>query len=203
MLGSAVMDVLSRCEKLSVDGTQRNDEAGPDYFDILAMPESRWSSVLQRRPYDYIINCIGMLKPAISESDSVGLRRAILVNALFPHQLASAVPSARIFHISTDGVFSGRATRPYLETDAADCPDAYGKTKALGECPAENVINFRCSIIGCDSRGGKGLIEWVLRSPEGTELRGFEDQYWNGVTTRQFAGLCRSVIAAGIFDTLR
>jgi len=57
--------------------------------------------------------------------------------------------------------------------------------------------------VGRDHVGGKGLIEWVLRSPEGAELTGFDDQYWNGVTTNQFAELCRRIIHSGAFDRLR
>jgi dTDP-4-dehydrorhamnose reductase len=158
---------------------------------------------LLRRPYDYIVNCIGILKPTIDERDPSSLCRAIRVNALFPNELPSIAPDSRVLHVSTDGVFSGNLARPYVETDPPDCPDVYGKTKALGECPAETVINFRCSLIGRDSSGGKGLIEWVLRSPEGAELTGFDDQHWNGVTTRQFAELCRRIIESDSFDRIR
>jgi dTDP-4-dehydrorhamnose reductase len=172
-------------------------------MDILEMPREHWAAILRRRAYDYIVNCIGILKPAVKEQDAKTLCRAIRVNALFPHELAAMASDSCILHVSTDGVFSGTLGRPYVETDPTDCPDAYGKTKALGECPAANVINIRCSLIGRDPAGGKGLIEWVLRSPDGAELTGFDDQHWNGVTTRQFAQLCRRIIESGSFDQVR
>jgi dTDP-4-dehydrorhamnose reductase len=194
MLGSAVRQALGPCA-----GTQSEDPHADGYLNVLDMPRERWLS----RRYDYIINCIGILKPAVKERDAASLDRAIRVNALFPHELASAAPDARIIHISTDGVFSGCLGRPYVESDPTDGTDAYGKTKALGECPAPNVLNIRCSIIGRDPLGGKGLIEWVLRARDGEELTGFEDQLWNGVTTRQFGELCRSIIESGTFDRIR
>jgi dTDP-4-dehydrorhamnose reductase len=171
-------------------------------MDLVEMQEHQWRAVIQK-PYDCIVNCIGVLKPAVNETESRSLRRAIQVNALFPHQVAAIVPTARIVHMSTDGVFSGASSRPYLESDVTDCSDAYGKSKALGECPAHNVLNIRCSIIGRDPLGHKGLIEWVLGSPRGAELPGFENQMWNGVTTTQFGRLCREIFDSGSFDQVR
>src|SRR5579871_5381830 len=194
MLGSAVRQALEPCA-----GTQKEDPRASDYLDVLERPPERWLM----RHYDYIVNCIGILKPAVEEHDASSMTRAIRVNALFPHALAEVARESRIIHLSTDGVFSGNLTRPYLETDPADCVDAYGKTKALGECPATNVVNIRCSIIGRDARFGKGLVEWVLRAREGEELSGYEDHVWNGVTTRQFGELCRRMIETDAFDGIR
>jgi dTDP-4-dehydrorhamnose reductase len=203
MLGSAVRRILESRPGWSVDGTQNGNPEAADYLDLVEMPRERWTGMLQRKPYDYIVNCIGILKPAVRENDAASLARGIRVNALFPHELAALAPGSRILHLSTDGVFSGTVDRPLVETDPTDCPDSYGKTKALGECPAPNVLNFRCSIIGLDPLQGKGLIEWVLRSPRGAELTGFEDQRWNGVTTRQFGELCRRIVEGGWFDRIR
>jgi len=198
MLGSAVRNVLGTC-----DGTQSENPHAPDYLDILETPPDQWLSRGLSRRYDYIINCIGVLKPAVKEHDSSSLTRAIRINSLFPHALAEVAHDAHIIHISTDGVFSGTHNRPYLESDSPDCSDAYGRTKALGECPAPNVLNIRCSIIGRDPQFGKGLMEWVLRAREGDVLNGYEDHLWNGVTTRQFGLLCRSIIESGEFDRIR
>jgi dTDP-4-dehydrorhamnose reductase len=203
MLGCTVRRLLASGKKWCVDATQNGDPAAADYLDILAMPREQWVAYLRRRRYDYVVNCVGILKPAVNAQDALSLSRAIRVNALFPHELAETLKDARILHISTDGVFAGGRERPYVETDPTDCPDVYGKSKALGECPAENVLNFRCSIVGRDRLGGKGLMEQVLRAPEGSELTGFADHLWNGVTTNQFAELCRRVIESGAFERLR
>ena len=105
-------------------------------------PPERWAGLFSRRHYDYAINCIGVLKSAVDENDTASMCRAIAVNALFPHLLAEVAKDTRVIHMSTDGVFSGFSPRAYLETDPTDCPDGYGKTKALGECRARNVLNI-------------------------------------------------------------
>ena len=204
MLGHAVLRALHGCSGWIVEGTQVEDPAAPLHLDAQDPPE-RWTPLFSSRHYDYAVNCIGILKPAVDEIDSASMRRAITVNALFPHRLAEVAAGAgtRVIHISTDGVFSGGSSRRLVETDPTDCPDPYGKTKVLGECRARNVINIRCSIIGRDPVWHKGLIERVLCSPPGAELPGFEDQAWNGVTTGQFAALCRRLMESGAFDRIR
>ena len=152
-----------------------------------------------------MINCAGMLKPDIDEHDSASIAAAIRINAVFPHDLALVAShfSARVLHISTDGVFYGTSASPYLETSLADATDIYGKTKWLGECPAPNALNFRCSIIGRDQRCGRGLLEWFLKVPEDQVVYGYEDEIWNGVSTLQLADLCRRIITENIFEELR
>jgi dTDP-4-dehydrorhamnose reductase len=203
MLGSAVRRVLESHAGWTVTGTQNEYPNAPDYLDVLEMAPERWLA----RHYDYIINCIGILKPAVDENDSASLTRAIRINSLFPHAIAEFARRSHIIHLSTDGVFAGTFAgtmdRPYLESDIPDGSDAYARTKALGECPTFNVVNIRCSIIGRDAQFGKGLVEWVLRSREGEELTGYEDHLWNGVTTRQFGELCQSLIESDEFDRIR
>jgi dTDP-4-dehydrorhamnose reductase len=204
MLGHAVVSALRTRADWEIAGTQVEDPAGPLFLDAERGPE-QWGPLVSRGRFDYLVNCIGVLKRAIDERDSASVRRAIAVNALFPHALAAAAETAgsRILHISTDGVFSGAAGRPYLETDPSDCADAYGRTKALGECPAANVLNLRCSIIGRDPWRRQGLMEWVLGAAKGIELPGFADQAWNGVTTAQLAALCGRILEEGVFPRLR
>ncbi len=200
MLGRAVVGVLRSHPEWTVNGTQNGDPTAPGYFELAAGYDA-WSAWLRARPCEYLVNCIGMLKPAADAN----VREAILINALFPHQLAeiAAGQGSRILHMSTDGVFSGAAGRPYVEDDPTDCPDPYGKSKALGECAAPNVLNIRCSIIGRNPTVRKGLLEWLLGQPDGAEVPGFEDQLWNGVTTIQYGKLCRALLASGEFDRVR
>lgn len=191
MLGQAVFRHLSGCG-WRVTGTQHSDRNKPGYFDA-AGDSSAWEPLLTG--CDYAINCIGIL--ARSESVTAAIR----VNALFPHLLAER--GVRVIHISTDGVFAEGGTRPYLESDTPDCVDHYGRTKVLGECPASCVLNIRCSIIGRDKIGHKGLLEWLDKRPGGSEVQGYINQHWNGVTTLQYAQLCEAIIAGEAFDKVR
>ena len=38
------------------------------------------------------------------------------------------------------------------------------------------------------------LLEWVLNHPKGSVLNGYSHHIWNGVTTLQFAKICKAVI---------
>jgi dTDP-4-dehydrorhamnose reductase len=105
-----------------------------------------------------------------------------------------------VIHISTDAVFSGRLLRPYTATDPPDPIDVYGMTKALGESPAGNVLNIRCSIVGRDSRC-RGLIEWY-RGATSPSVTGFVDYVWTPVTTVQVADFCAALVR-GDFDRYR
>lgn len=182
MLGQMVFKVLSQKKEWQVAGMSSKD------FDAESTPPPF-------RGYDYTINCIGVL-PLIEN-----LERTVRVNALFPHVLARTA-SAKIIHMSTDGVFSGRGG-PYKEDSPQDCVDVYGKTKSLGEVTAPNVLNIRTSIIGPSPFKKRGLLEWFLSQPKGARIQGFTNHIWHGVTTLQFAELCAKIIERDVFKELR
>jgi dTDP-4-dehydrorhamnose reductase len=150
---------------------------------------------------DYVINCIGVIKPRIDEQDSESVQRAIQINAIFPHSLAEAAEATgcRVLQIATDCVFSGRDGN-YHEGSVHDATDVYGKTKSLGEVHSSNVHHLRCSIIGPElvGRPKDSLLEWFLSHPRGATVRGFIDHRWNGITTLHFAKLCHGIISQGI-----
>jgi dTDP-4-dehydrorhamnose reductase len=204
MLGQACTRWLERYQGWGVGGTTYLDHKHPLHFDVLE-GLGKLCEILRKRRYNYAINCIGVLSSAISNSDWRSVETAIRVNALFPHQLAATAMEygCRVIHISTDGVFSGNSTGDYTENSPVDCPDTYGRTKGLGECAADNVLNIRCSIIGRDWMGGKGILEWVLRMPPGSSVTGFCDYVWSPVTTFQFAELCRRIMEGDAFERLR
>jgi dTDP-4-dehydrorhamnose reductase len=201
MLGSTVFHRLrSLRADWRVDGTVRGAverlsleaEAGrPGLADLFRLAR-----------YDYVINCIGVLKNAIDDRSSQSIEGAIRVNALFPHEVADVAEEhgAKVIHVSTDAVFSGRLQQPYTEESAPDPIDTYGVTKVLGESPGPNVLNVRCSIVGRDQRQ-RGLLEWYLAA-SGPSVVGFVDYVWTPITTVQFADWCQGLVD-GSFDAVR
>jgi dTDP-4-dehydrorhamnose reductase len=204
MLGRIVFSRLAASPDLDVIRTQHSDSHAPLYLNAECCDTGAVTRVLEARHTAYVVNCAGVLKSLINENEPASVLRAIRVNAEFPHILAlgAAPAGARVIHISTDGVFAGRQKAAYTERDETDAIDLYGKSKALGEAQADNVLNVRCSIVGVDPLRHRGLLEWFLARAGDEEVPGFVDQIWNGVTTHQIAELCHGLIT-GSFDRVR
>lgn len=142
-------------------------------------------SVLFSGGYDAIVNCIGILNDACDREPS----RAVYVNSYLPRLMVNLLKDspAKLIHLSTDCVFSGRAA-PYRETSFRDGETLYDRTKALGEPEPDDgkSLTFRNSIIGPDlKRDGIGLFNWFMRQTG--RVNGYTGAIWNGVTTLTLA----------------
>ena len=136
----------------------------------------------------YIINCIGLIKPYIKENSLKDLKRALKINSIFPAELNESMnkSNCKIFQIATDCVFSGSKGN-YNEKNLHDAFDVYGKSKSLGEINNKNFFNIRCSIIGPELKNFNSLYEWFKKSSPNSELSGFINHQWNGLTTKAYA----------------
>lgn len=141
---------------------------------------------------EVVVNCIGIVKQDAGAKDPV---TGITVNSLFPHRLSRLCrdTNARLIHLSTDCVFSGRKGN-YAETDSPDPEDLYGRTKLLGEVTGEGCLTIRTSMIGRELRGTHGLLEWFL-SQHGGDVRGFKQAVFSGFTTNALATIIGRIIA--------
>jgi dTDP-4-dehydrorhamnose reductase len=204
MLGSVVYDHLASNPDFDVYGTSRQS-GGPRIISFDAnLPIL---NQLERLPaatgQTYWINCIGIIKPHCKDQDGPGVRNALRVNGMFPHELAAAAQArgARLMQIATDCVYSG-AKGNYVETDPHDALDVYGKTKSLGEVFDKQTLNLRVSIIGPERKSHLSLLDWFLAQPSRAELKGFTHHRWNGISTLRFAMLCEAIIRQNQFDSL-
>jgi dTDP-4-dehydrorhamnose reductase len=198
MLGSACMSVIGKSGNLEVVGTARNSETGHVKFN--ATRDDIESMISAVKP-DWIVNCIGIIKPHINEQSLESIKRAIEINGLFPEKLAQSTTKP-IIQIATDCVYSGRKGS-YVESDLHDATDVYGKTKSLGEMPADNLKHLRVSIIGPEVGRSTSLLEWFRNQPTGSSLNGFTDHLWNGITTHHFGYLSRGIIEQDFTDFSR
>lgn len=141
---------------------------------------------------DYVINCIGIIIPFISNK-----KETIRLNSLFPYLLSDLCRSTktRLIHITTDCVFSGKKGL-YTEEDLHDATDFYGKSKSLGE--PDNCMVLRTSIIGREIHKKASLIEWAF-SMHNQEVNGFSNHIWNGITTQQYAKCCDTIISNNLY----
>ncbi len=199
MLGSMAYKYLTRSSKHTVVATVRKEKYTEKISTIKQFnvenffkKQDDFSYLLD---FDYIINCIGIIKPHCKDTDPIGVQNAIIVNALFPHKLSDYCKdsSVKIIQIATDCVFSGKKGN-YTENSPHDALDVYGKTKSLGEVLNKNLLNVRCSIIGPELKTRFSLLEWFLSQNDNAQIKGFTNHIWNGVTTLQFARLCLRII---------
>jgi dTDP-4-dehydrorhamnose reductase len=145
---------------------------------------------------DYVINCIGAIKPTFSQATDLSV--PIYTNAVFPHQLATwgELTNTKIIHITTDCVFSGHKGQ-YTEIDPHDALDVYGKSKSLGE--PENAMVIRTSIFGPEFGGRKrSFLEWV-KGQRDKSVSGFTNHYWNGLTTLELANSLLDIVASDVW----
>jgi dTDP-4-dehydrorhamnose reductase len=140
---------------------------------------------------DVVVNCIGVIKQTAAANDPL---LSISCNSLLPHQLADlcTAAGARLIHISTDCVFSGRKGM-YTEGDMPDAEDLYGRSKLLGEVDGPRCLTLRTSIIGRELSTSNGLVEWFL-SNRFKSVNGYSRAIFSGLTTIVLADLILDLI---------
>jgi dTDP-4-dehydrorhamnose reductase len=186
MLGNTVAKIFLKSKDKEVFTSYRNKKFSQKensfYFDALT------SNLDDIPKCDYIINCIGVIKPFMKTN----IASSIEINSLFPHKLSTFCKENKIklIHITTDCVFSGKLGN-YDENSLHDCEDEYGKSKSLGE-PKDCMV-IRTSIIGEEIHKNASLIEWV-KSNKGGSVNGFTNHMWNGITTKHYGELCNKII---------
>ena len=206
MLGSQVLDIFLKDKKFKISATYRNkqnlnkllqknkkfyEKVKFIKFDVENFTDKKLSSITKSN--EFIINCIGLIKPYIDEKNK-DYYKATLINIIFPSRLSKFCKKKnKMFQIATDCVYSGNK-KNYNENDLHDAKDIYGKTKSLGEINKKNFFNLRCSIIGEEILHKKSLLEWFKNLEEGSKVTGFLNHEWNGVSTKVFAELLKTII---------
>jgi dTDP-4-dehydrorhamnose reductase len=140
-------------------------------------PDSLRAIVRRHRPI-LIVNAVAYTAVDKAEADA---ERAFAVNSTSPGVLAEEADAlgATLVHYSTDYVFDGTKTSPYLETDAMVPLSVYGRTKrdgelAVGQCKKHLI--FRTSwVIG--SHGGNFVKTMLRLATERSSLRVVADQF--------------------------
>ncbi len=112
-----------------------------------------------------IVNCAAYTAVDKAEEDA---KNADAINHLAVKSMAEIAKSQgiQLIHISTDYVFDGSNSRPYIENDSVNPQGIYGKTKLDGEnamikiCPEKSMI-IRTSWVY--SNFGNNFVKTMLR----------------------------------------
>jgi dTDP-4-dehydrorhamnose reductase len=125
-----------------------------------------------------ILNCAAYNNVDGAEDDAAS---ALQVNAMAVRAMAEAAEpiGATLVHYSTDFVFDGQASQPYVETDRVRPRSAYGASKLLGEwfalqVPSHYVLRVESLFGGPHTRSSIDKI--IMAIERGDETRVFVDR---------------------------
>ena len=135
---------------------------------------SRWPSdefieYIKQYDGDYIINCIGAIPQKTTEFG---------INSILPSFLE--LNSCKIIHPATD-CESDNSLYGISKRIATDWLTSYSK----------NTYIFKTSIIGIELNTADSLLCWFLNQ---TQVNGYLQAKWNGITTLEWAKQCKSLI---------
>jgi len=132
--------------------------------------------------------------------------RAMKINGVGPGILAEEAKKsgALLVHYSTDYIFDGTQTAPYVETDAPNPLGTYGRTKLAGDeavraAGGPHLIFRLCWVYG--ARGQNFMLTMMRLAREREKLRVVSDQVgcptWSRMIAETTAQAVRQCAAAG------
>lgn len=167
-LASAIVD--SYTDRSHVRAYSRTELDIADFDAVMARVEAE--------PPQVIINCAADNNVDGAEDEP---ERALSANALGVRVLARAAQhvGATLVHYSTDFVFDGRTSRPYVEEDSPNPQSVYAQSKLLGEwfalhAPRAFVLRVESLFGGPNAKSSIDRIAQAIA--EGREAKVFRDR---------------------------
>ena len=169
----------------------------------LEKPDLIADYLLRNRP-SCIINAAAYTQVDAAESEE---KKAFAVNSTAVEVLAKYAleHDATLVHYSTDYVFNGEATAPYLETDLPAPINVYGHSKWSGE---QKIISSGCRHIifrtsWVISAVGKNFVKTILRlAQERDSLNVVNDQIGSPTSAHLIASVTKDILSLDSQDLL-
>lgn len=156
------------------------------------------SRAVAERP-DIIINCAAYNNVDLAEDEPA---KAMDANAFAVRVLARAARDvgATLVHYSTDFVFDGRASRPYVEEDVPNPQSVYAQSKLLGEwfaleAPRAFVLRVESLFGGANAKSSIDRIAQAIM--EGRETKVFRDRVVSPSYVVDVAAATRALLERG------
>lgn len=108
--------------------------------------------------------------------------QAIRINATACSELANACKAqgARLIHVSTDFVFDGKQSRPYLTTDEPNPLSVYGRSKLQGEHAVLQILAEQACVVRTSwlhsAQGANFVTKILTRMRSGEPVRVVTDE---------------------------
>lgn len=153
---------------------------------------------------DFIINCAAYTAVDKAEDDSEICAK---INTLAVENLANAakIANAKVIHVSTDYVYGGDATMPYIESDTTNPKSVYGKTKLEGEIALANILPEQSITIRTSwlySSFGRNFVKTMISlGKERESLNVVCDQRGTPTFARDLANAIMSIVNSNKFES--
>ena len=196
MAGHVIFNKFKDEYGFAVYGIARNIEPSENTFNLDVSNTNALEQIITEHKFDVIVNCIGILNKDAEDNPD----KAIWFNSFFPHYLEKITKNTatKVIHISTDCVFSGKKGN-YTEEDFKDGVGFYAQSKALGEIVNDKDLTIRTSIIGPElNENGIGLFHWFMSQPDDSQLKGYSQAFWSGITTIELAKVVKWAIEENV-----
>lgn len=136
-------------------------------------PSEEFKTAINDSSAEFIINCVGAIPQRTKDFD---------INWELP--------------IWLDQNFSGRIIHPATDCEMDD--DEYGLSKAKA---ADWIMDYgkrtkmiKASIIGPELNGHASMLYWFLSNKDGSQINGYSNHMWNGITTYYWAKFANTII---------
>jgi dTDP-4-dehydrorhamnose reductase len=197
-LGSELLPLLSARGRLTATDRSKPASAMENWVQLDISNGSKLEKLLNRIQPELIVNAAAYTAVDQAEADA---ETANDVNAELPLRLATWAKrnDAHMIHYSTDYVFDGTSSRPYLETDLPNPQSVYGESKLAGERALEALackhVILRTSWV-YSSHGKNFVLSMLDLAQQGRALKIVDDQQGCPTSARNLALASDAVIAA-------
>ncbi len=199
MLGSDVCNVIG--------GHQKIFPFDVDDFDIVDQKSTR-EKILEKSP-DFIVHCAAYTDVDRAEEEE---ERTSAVNGMGARNVAlvSRQLDIPMLYVSTDYVFDGKKSSPYLENDRPTPLNVYGKAKLAGEQHVRNLLTrfYIVRTAWLYGKNGTNFIYKILKasglphdSANQNELPVIHDQIGNPTYTLDLAKALDRLIESECYGT--
>jgi len=157
----------------------------------------------EKNKFDVAINCAAYTNVEQAEVDE---NDASLINHLAVKEIATIAKNKnmKLIHISTDFVFDGNKSKPYIETDTTSPINIYGKTKLAGEFSAISIMKFNAVVLRSSwiySEFGNNFVDTIIKN---ATLKGqldiISDQFGTPTYANDLAQLIINILAKDKFN---
>jgi len=189
-LGKSIKQIVSNSK-------QSDDFIFTDRDELDFSQNNNIEKYFEENNFDVIVNCAAYTAVDKAESE---IELANQINHLSVERLATIAQknNIKLIHVSTDYVFDGESSQPYIETDKTNPVNVYGKTKLAGEHALQKLMPTNAVIIRTSwvhSEHGNNFVDTMLRlGKERDELSVVSDQIGSPTYATDLAGAILEII---------